>query len=197
MTDASSGRADALWLAGICLSRFFMALVFTSYAAVLPVLQREWNMSAAAAGSVASGFQIGVAISLVIWNILADRIGARPVFVWSTALGAPAAMAFALLANGPLSAALLYGLTALMIGGNYTPGLMLLADRFPAHTRGRATGFFLAAASIGYAGSLAMCGALLASWGWRAALLPGSLRPAVAAAGGGGPPPDPPPPPPP
>ena len=177
----SSGRGDAVWLAGICLSRFLMALVFTSYAAVLPVLQREWNMSAAAAGSVASAFQLGVAISLLVWNILADRVGAKPVFLWSSILGAPAAIAFALFADGPLSAALLYGFTALMIGGNYTPGLILLAERFPAGTRGRATGFFLAAASIGYAASLAMCGGILAQWGWRAALLAGSLGPVAAA----------------
>src|SRR3990170_5471150 len=94
-------RRDAVWLAGVCLSRFLMALVFTSYAAVLPVLQREWDMSATAAGSVASAFQIGYAISLVAWNLLADRIGARPVFLWSSLAGAPAPMAFALFANGP------------------------------------------------------------------------------------------------
>ena len=174
-------RRDAVWLAGVCLSRFLMALVFTSYAAVLPVLQREWDMSATAAGSVASAFQIGYAISLVAWNLLADRIGARPVFLWSSLAGAPAAMAFALFANGPLSAALLYGLTALMIGGNYTPGLILIADRFPPGTRGRATGFFLSATSIGYAASLVLAGGVLGRWGWRAALIAGSLGPAVGA----------------
>jgi len=90
-------------------------------------------------------------------------------------------MAFALLANGPFSAALLYGLTALMIGGNYTPGLILIADRFPAATRGRATGFFLAATSVGYAVSLFVTGAVLARWGWRAALTTASLGPVIAA----------------
>ncbi len=179
--SSTTARRDTAWLAGVCLSRFLMALVFTSYAAVLPVLQRDWDMSAAAAGSVASAFQIGYAISLVGWNLLADRIGARPVFLWSSLAGAPAAMAFALLADGPLSAALLYGLTALMIGGNYTPGLILIADRFPASTRGSATGFFLAATSIGYAGSLFLTGAVLARWGWRAALTAASLGPVVAA----------------
>jgi MFS family permease len=179
--SSTTARRDTAWLVGVCLSRFLMALVFTSYAAVLPVLQREWDMSAVAAGSVASAFQIGYAISLVGWNLLADRIGARPVFLWSSLAGAPAAMAFALFADGPLSAALLYGLTALMIGGNYTPGLILIADRFPASTRGRATGFFLAATSIGYAGSLFLTGAVLARWGWRAALTAASLGPVVAA----------------
>lgn len=179
---AGSWPRDALWLAGLCLSRFLMALVFTSYAAVLPVLQREWDMSAAAAGRIGSAFQLGYAVSLVSWNLLADRIGARPVFLWSTVAGAPAALAFALFAHGPTSAAVLYGLTALMIGGNYTPGVMLLADRFPPGVRGRATGFFLAATSIGYAGSLWLTGSVLTWWSWRAALLAASLGPVAAAA---------------
>jgi MFS family permease len=182
MAADTAPRHDAAWLAGICLSRFLTALVFTSYAAVLPVLQREWDMSATAAGSVASAFQIGYAASLVAWNVLADRIGARPVFLWSSVAGAPAAMAFAFFAAGPWSAALLYGLTALTIGGNYTPGLILLAERFPPASRGRATGFFLAATSFGYAASLALTGAVLGSWGWRAALIAGSLGPVVGAA---------------
>jgi len=178
---AAYRRGDVAWLVGLCLSRFLVALVFTSYAAVLPVLQREWAMSAAAAGSVASAFQIGYALSLVAFNLLADRFGARPAFLWSSIAGAPTAMAFALLANGPLSAALLYGLTALSIGGNYTPGLILIAERFPAATRGRATGFFLAATSIGYAASLFITGGVLARAGWRAALVVASLGPVLGA----------------
>src|SRR5581483_10999650 len=128
---APSPRRDLAWLTGICLSRFLMALVFTSYYAVVPILQREWNMSGVEAGRVGSAFQLGYAVSLVAWNILADRIGARPVFLWSTVAGGPVAMAFALFASGPWSATLLYGLTALMVGGNYTPGLILLAERVP------------------------------------------------------------------
>jgi MFS family permease len=177
MAAETAPRHDAAWLAGICLSRFLTALVFTSYYAVLPVLQREWGMSGVEAGRIGAGFQVGYAISLVAWNVLADRIGARPVFLWSSVAGAPAAMAFALFAEGAWSATLLYGLTALMIGGNYTPGLILLAERIPAATRGRATGFFLAATSIGYAASLLLAGAVLDTWGWRAALIAGSLGP--------------------
>jgi MFS family permease len=180
-TDAAGRRGDGAWLVGLCLSRFLFALVFTSYAAVLPVLQREWDMSAAAAGAVASAFQIGYALSLVGFNLLSDRLGARPAFLWSSLAGAPTAMAFALLADGPVSAALLYGVTALSMGGNYTPGLILIAERFPATTRGRATGFFLAATSIGYAGSLFLTGAVLARFGWRAALVAASLGPALGA----------------
>jgi MFS family permease len=175
-------RGDAGWLAGLCLSRFLVAFVFTSYAGVLPVLQREWHMSAAAAGAVASAFQVGFACSLVGFNLLADRVGAKPAFLWSSLAGAPASLAFALFAEGPTSAALLYGVTALTIGGNYTPGLILIAERFPAGTRGRATGYFLAATSIGYAASLFLTGAVLSRFGWRVALVASSLGPVLGGA---------------
>jgi MFS family permease len=181
MAEGAPRRGDAAWLAGLCLSRFLLALVFTSYAAVLPVLQREWAMSASAAGAIAAAFQIGYALSLVGFNLLSDRVGARPAFLWSSVAAAPAAMAFALLASGPVSAALLYGLAALSMGGNYTPGLILIAERFPAATRGRATGFFLAATSVGYAGSLFITGAVLTRFGWRAALVTASVGPVLGA----------------
>ena len=182
MSAEAGPRGDLAWLVGLCLSRFLVALVFTSYAGVLPVLQREWQMSAAAAGAVASAFQVGYACSLVGFNLLSDRFGAKPAFLWSSLAGAPTAVAFALLADGPVSAALLYGLTALSIGGNYTPGLILIAERFPVATRGRATGFFLAATSIGYAASLFLTGAVLSRFGWRATLLACSLGPVLGAA---------------
>jgi len=139
-------------------------------------------MSASAAGAVSAAFQVGFALSLVGFNLLSDRVGARPAFLWSSVAAAPASMAFALFADGPVSAAVLYGLAALSMGGNYTPGLILIAERFPAATRGRATGFFLAATSVGYAGSLFLIGAVLARFGWRAALVAASLGPVLGAA---------------
>ena len=64
------------WLAGLCLARTFNGLVFMTYAATLPVLQREWGMSAAAAGSIAGGFQLGYAVSLVIFSFLTESVNA-------------------------------------------------------------------------------------------------------------------------
>jgi len=89
-----------LWLLGICSSRVFTYLVFMTYAAALPVLQREWEMSAAAAGSISSGFQIGYAVSLLIFSELADRKGARRVFLWSNFCSVAASLLFAAFARG-------------------------------------------------------------------------------------------------
>src|SRR2546425_868808 len=43
-----------------------MTSVFMTYAATLPVLRGEWEMSATAAGSIATGFQLGYAVSLLV-----------------------------------------------------------------------------------------------------------------------------------
>jgi len=47
------------WLTGICFGRALSQTVTMVYAAALPVLQREWEMSAAKAGAISSGYQIG------------------------------------------------------------------------------------------------------------------------------------------
>jgi MFS family permease len=71
------------WLSGICLSRTFNGLVFMTYAATLPLLRREWQMSAAAAGSIAGGFQFGYASSLVTFSFLADRLCPKKLYLGS------------------------------------------------------------------------------------------------------------------
>src|SRR4030042_2012611 len=111
------------WLTGICFGRALSQTVTMVYAAALPVLQREWEMSAAKAGAISSGYQIGYAISLLVISSLADRIGARFLYIASMLSGAVFTAAFAFLARGYLSALILYTLVALAIGGSYTTGL--------------------------------------------------------------------------
>ena len=67
------------WLLLLCVSRSVYTLIFMTYAATLPVLRGEWGMSATAAGSVATGFQLGYAISLLVFSWLSDRAGRRRV----------------------------------------------------------------------------------------------------------------------
>jgi len=160
-----------LWLLGICSSRVFTYLVSMTYAAVLSVLQKEWGMSAAAAGSISSGFHIGYAFSLVIFSELADRIGAKRIFLWSIVCTATASLLFAIFARGYYSGFILYTLIGISLGGVYTPGLMMIADRYPARGRGKAVGFFIASTALSYATSLGISGAVLPWGGYRTAFL--------------------------
>ncbi len=159
------------WLLGLCLSRTLSTLIFMSYAAALPVLRPAWGMSATAAGSVSTGWQLGYEVSLVFLSAFADRVGARRVFLVSTWLSAAAAMLFALFARSYLSGLVLYTLAALAQGGTYTTAIMLVADRYPAARRGAAVGWLIASSSAGYAGSLIVSGAMLRLGGYPLAFI--------------------------
>jgi MFS family permease len=168
---ASPHRADTLWLAGLCAARVGASMMSMAYPAVLPVVQREWGLSGTAAGSISSAFQLGTAVSLAVLSALADRVGARQVFLWSSFAAALVSLLLPVLAQGYLSALVLFAALAVSLAGTYTPGLILLADRFPAARRGWAIGWFLASSSIGYALALALGGVVVTSAGWRIALL--------------------------
>lgn len=160
-----------LWLLGLCSSRVLTYLVFMAYAAALPVLQSEWEMSAAAAGSISGGFQIGYAVSLLIFSVLADRIGAKRVFLLSTFFSVITSLLFAFFARGYYSGLILYTLIGISMGGSYTPGIMMIADRYSPHHRGKAVGFFIASTSLSYAFSLGISGTALPWGGYRIAFL--------------------------
>jgi len=98
------------WLAGISASRVFNGLVFMTYAAALPVLQKEWNMNAMQAGAIASGFQLGYALSLVVFSSVADRVSARTVYIRSLFASGVFSLGFALFARDFLSGLVLYSL---------------------------------------------------------------------------------------
>ena len=156
-----------LWLTGICLSRVGTGLVLITYAAALPVLQREWGMSAATGGSISSANQIAYAVSLVIFSSLADLWGAKKVYLGSMTAGALSALFFALFARDYFSGIVLYTFVGLSLGGSYTTGLMLLSERYATAKRGMAMGFFIASTSAGYALSLLISGFALPLGGYK------------------------------
>jgi MFS family permease len=170
------------WLAGLCSARAFSQIVTLTYAAALPVLQKEWNMSAAQAGGISSGFQIGYGVSQLFVSTLADRFGAKRLYLWSMFTGALSTAVFALYARSYFSAFVLYTLVALFIGGTYTTGLMILADRYPVRHRGRATGFYIASSSVGYVLSLVLSGMSLPMGGYKLSFLVACLATAMGAA---------------
>ncbi|MBI4639664.1 MAG: MFS transporter [Candidatus Tectomicrobia bacterium] len=175
----SSRTKDYLWLFGLCTARLCFVLIQMTYAATLPVLRKEWGMSASQAGLIQSAFQIGTLISLVVLSTLSDYLGAKRVFLGSSLGASIASLLFAIFAHDFLSGFLLFGAIALFLGGSYTPGLTIIAERFEPRTRGQAMGFFLGASSFGYAVSLSLSGLIIAYSGWRSAFYVTGLGPAL------------------
>jgi len=165
------------WLAGICASRVFNGLVFMSYAAAIPVLQREWGMSAAQAGLIASGLQIGYAVSLVVFSNVADRISPKRLYLWSLFAAGVFSLIFAVFARGFTSALILHTLVGISLGGTYTTGVMIIADQYASRHRGMAVGFFIASTSGGYAFSLAISGVAIPVGGTKLSFLLTCLGP--------------------
>lgn len=171
------GSGDLRWLLWLCASRTSFTLVFTAYAAAIPLLKPAWGMSAGEAGLIQSAWHFGYLFSLVAVGFLADRYGAKRVFIISSIAASTSAIVFALFAESFVSGVILYGLTGLFSGGSYTPGLTLIAERFQSARRGRAMGFYLAAASAGYALALVLTGALTPLIGWRGAFIVNAAGP--------------------
>jgi MFS family permease len=126
-------------------------------------------MSATEAGSIASGFQLGYALSLLVASELADRYGAKRVFVISAAANILAAAAFAPFARSFVSGLVLYAIVGAAQGGSYTTAIMMIADRFAPARRGAAMGGLIASSSAGYALSLLLTGLMLRWDGYGAA----------------------------
>jgi MFS family permease len=180
-TSAGNSSSDAAWLYELCLARVGFAMMFTAYSGVLPLLRADWNMSAGEAGLIQSAWHVGYLVSLFAAGFLSDRFGARRTFLTGNLLAAASAMLFAVFTDGFLSALLLHGLLGLCSGSSYTPGLTLISERFSSQVRGRAMGFYLAAASLGYAVALVLGGALVTSIGWRGVFIAIACGPLAAA----------------
>jgi MFS family permease len=170
------------WLALICSARLAFSFSFISYAAALPLLMDDWHLSGTRAGIIQSAWHLGYLVSLFAVGFLGDRFGAKCTYLWSGVAASIGALAFAVFASDFLTGAMLYGLAGLCSGGSYTPGLALIAERFPPSTRGRAMGFYLAAASLGYALCVMISSQLFALGGWRLALLVTCSMPTVGLA---------------
>jgi MFS family permease len=151
-----------------------------TYAAALPVLQKEWKMTATQAGSIAGGFQLGYAVSLIFFSSLADRVSARTVYLYSLFFSGVSSLAFAFLARDFLSALIFHTILGLSLGGTYTTGIMIIADQYQTGKRGLAVGAFIASTSCGYALSLMVSGFALPLGGYPLSFLLTCLGPILA-----------------
>ncbi len=158
------------WLLEFCAARAAFATMFTAWSAVLPLLKTDWQLSAWQAGMVQSGYHVGFLISLFSVGFLSDRFGARRIYLVTGVAAVGSGLLFAFFADGFVSALLLYALTGLCSGGSYTPGLAIVAQRV-RDRQGRALGYYLAAASLGYAAGLLIASLVIPIAGWRAGFI--------------------------
>lgn len=177
----AAGAGQPKWLLVLCFSRFAASLAFMIYPGALAAVIPAWGMTASEAGLIQTIFNISYAASLVLTGWVSDQVGAKRVFLWSSALTAVMGVAVALFARSFTSGLLLFSALGLVHGGTYTPSIMLVAEGVPRPQRGAAMGLLLAAASLGYVGSIAITNASVQLSTYEAGFVVCGVAPAIGA----------------
>ena len=136
------------------------------YAFALTAIQKEFNLSAAAAGGLASVTLIASGFGGLFFGILSDKIGRARALVFSmlaysifTALNASASNVWQLV--------LWRVLVGVGLGGEWAAGSVLVAETWPAEHRGKAISLMQSGWAIGVIVAAIMTALILPNYGWR------------------------------
>ena len=174
--------ADLRWLGALCLAELGTMLVWSNFAAVLPLLQTEWRLSNTEAGVIFAAYQVGYILAVAILSTLTDWVEPRRIYLAGALWAGLSGLAFPLWAQGGASALLLRTLAGIGLAGTYMPGMRLVAERFDASRRGFAMGCYIATFTLGTSVSLLLTSWANARWGWRAAFALTAVGPFLATA---------------
>ncbi|HSO14995.1 MAG TPA: MFS transporter [Arthrobacter sp.] len=168
-------------LAGLAFAGVATFAQLYSTQAVLPMMAAELQVTAAEAALTISLATVGLAVTVLPWSFLADRIGRVRAMMW----GISAATVLGLLVPLATSFPMLLGLRMLegmALGGIPAIAIAYLNEEVNKAHAALAAGTYVAGTTLGgLAGRLA-AGVAGELWGWRAAALAVSVLAAVAAA---------------
>lgn len=144
------------------------------YAFALGAIQKEFGLSSAQAGALASVTLIASALGGIGFGVLADRVGrARSLMLSILAYSVFTSLTAT---SGSLWELLLWrSLVGLGMGGEWSAGSVLVSETWPAKHRAKAIGFMQAGWAIGYVLAALLAAAILPLLGWRVLFLLGIL----------------------
>ncbi|HVY42554.1 MAG TPA: MFS transporter [Hyphomicrobiaceae bacterium] len=137
----------------------------------------QWQLSASEAGLMASSFAVGYMLAVPVLATLTDRVDARIVLLVGSAVSGLATLAFGLLAQGLVSAIVIWGLAGVGFAGAYMPGLKALTDRLGSGDISRSVTLYTASFSFGVGLSFLLAQLTADHFGWRAAFYLTALGP--------------------
>ncbi len=144
-----------------------MAGVF-AFPALLPRFLTSWALSNTQAGWLNAIYFLGYTAAVPILVSLTDRIDARRVYLFSTAVAAIASAGFAWMTTGFWTGMLFRGIGGLGLAGTFIPGLKALVDRLEGSAQARAVSFYTASFGIGTSLSFFLSGEVTQRLDWRA-----------------------------
>ncbi len=144
------------------------------YSFALTSIQREFHLSSAQAGGLASVTLLASGVGGVLFGYLADTCGRARALIYSiltysvfTALAAR---------SGGITEFLLWRiLVGIGLGGEWAAGSVLVAEEWPAEHRGKAVGLVQSSWALGYIAAAVLASVILPLYGWRTLFVLGVL----------------------
>src|SRR6478735_3052174 len=167
-------------LAGLAFAGVATFAQLYSTQAVLPILAADLKVSAAEAALTISLATVGLALTVLPWSFLADRIGRVRAMMW----GISAATVLGLLVPLAPSFPVLLGLRMLegmALGGIPAIAIAYLNEEIDRAHAAVAAGSYVAGTTLGGLAGRLVAGPAGELWGWRAAALAVSVLATVAA----------------
>lgn len=167
MTIDQSGKNQLYFLLlATTLSSFLTPFMGSAVNVALPVLAKEFSMTALSLSWVASSFILAAAITLIPLGRLADIYGRRRIFLYGAVLFTIASI---LCIWSPTQTFLIFMRAIQGIGGAmiFSTGMAMLISAYPANKRGRILGINIAAVYIGLTIGPFIGGLLTEHLGWR------------------------------
>lgn len=166
----------------LCIAEILSMTPFATFPTLVPVLLEAWGLSNSGAGLISGSFFAGYMAAVPVLVSLTDRVDARRVYLFATALSWTGALGFALFANGQWSAVALQALAGAGLAGTYMPGLKILSDHVHGPQQSRAVAIYTSSFGFGASLSLWLAGAIGAAAGWQWAFALAAIGPISAGA---------------
>ena len=167
-------------LAGLAFAGVATFAQLYSTQAVLPIMAADLQITAAEAALTISLATVGLAVTVIPWSFLADRIGR----VKAMAIGITAATVLGLLVPLAGSFGMLLGLRLLegmALGGIPAIAIAYLNEEVNKAHAALAAGSYVAGTTLGGLAGRLVAGPVGELWGWRAAAFAASLLATLAA----------------
>jgi EmrB/QacA subfamily drug resistance transporter len=151
-------------------SSFLTPFMASSMNVALPLVGKEFGLSAVTLGWVITAYTMAAAMFLVPFGRLADLVGRKKIFAFGLGFDLCGATIGALAPSAVLLilARAIQGIGGAMIFGT---GVAILTSVHPPGARGRALGLNTAAVYSGLSLGPVLGGFLVHAWGWRAVFL--------------------------
>lgn len=162
-----SGTPGWIWLFGFTTVLILALLPFSTYVAAVPMIIEEWEMSNTQTGLVFSAFLVGYVVSSLLVVPLTDRFPGQSILLACSVAASTGSLLFPLLAQEPISAALIRVLYGAGVVGIYVPGTRIVSEQFAGPNRGKAVGLYVTGFYLATSLSLIFSGALLGQFSWR------------------------------